>query len=85
MDMNSSKLQNIVKDRDARHAAVQRVRGSHRVRHDLVTELQQQQKFISCKFPVPVEFPIFKETCNIQKKITTDFPIVHTKISQALH
>ena len=37
MDMNLSKLQEIVKDREAWHAAVQE---SQRVRHDLATEQQ---------------------------------------------
>ena len=37
MDMNLNKLQEIVKDREAWHAAVH---GSQRVRHDLVTEEQ---------------------------------------------
>ena len=41
MDMNLSKLWEIVEDRGAWHAAVH---GSWRVRHDLVTE--QQQSFI---------------------------------------
>ena len=39
MDMNLSKLPEIVKDREAWHAAVH---GGHRVGHDLVTEHQQQ-------------------------------------------
>ena len=37
MDMSLSKLQEIVKDREAGHAAVH---GVTRVRHDLVTEQQ---------------------------------------------
>ena len=37
MDMSLNKLQEIVKDREARHAAVH---GVTRVRHDLVTEEQ---------------------------------------------
>ena len=41
MDMILSKLQDIVKDREAWHAAVH---GVARVRHDLVTEQQQQTK-----------------------------------------
>ena len=40
MDMSLSKLQDIVKDREAWRAVAQ---GSQRVRHDLVTEQQQQQ------------------------------------------
>ena len=39
MGMNSTKLQKIVKDREAWHAAVH---GSQIVRHDLATEQQQQ-------------------------------------------
>ena len=38
MDMSLSKLQEIVKDRDACHAAVH---GVAKIRHDLVTEQQQ--------------------------------------------
>ena len=44
MDMNFSKFQEIVKDRGAWHAAVH----SHRVRHDVVTE-QQQQNFLQSR------------------------------------
>ena len=41
LDMNLSKLGEIVKDRQAWHAAVH---GSQRVGHDLATEKQQQAK-----------------------------------------
>ena len=40
MDMNLSKLQKMVKDREAWYAVVQ---GLQRVRHNLVTEQQQQE------------------------------------------
>jgi len=40
MDVNLNKLRKIVKDREAWPASVY---GSQRVRHDLVTEQQQQQ------------------------------------------
>ena len=39
MDMHLSKLQETVKDREALHAAFH---GSQRVRHNLVTQQQQQ-------------------------------------------
>ena len=41
VDMSLSKLQDIVKDREAWHAAVH---GVVRVRHDLVTEQQQTKQ-----------------------------------------
>ena len=40
VDMSLSKLQEIVKDREAWHAAVH---GAQRVRHDLAVEQQQQR------------------------------------------
>ena len=44
MDMNLSKLRETVKDREAWHAAAWRAAGHKAsVRHDLVTEQQQQQ------------------------------------------
>ena len=48
MDMRLSKLRDIVKDREAWHAAVH---GVARVRHDLVTEQQQltKQKASNCQ------------------------------------
>ena len=41
MDMNLGKLQEMVRDREAWHAAVH---GSQRVGHDWVTEHQQQSR-----------------------------------------
>ena len=38
MDMSLSKLQERVKDKEARHATIH---GSHRIRHDLVAEQEQ--------------------------------------------
>ena len=46
MDMDLSKLWEIVKDRETWHAAVHGVS----VRYNLVTEHQQQQKSITCKY-----------------------------------
>ena len=43
MDMTPSKFQEIVKDKEAWHAAVHR---SQRVRHDLATEQQQHIEYI---------------------------------------
>ena len=43
MDMNFSKLREIMKHREAWHAAVQSM-GSQRVGHDWTTEQQQQQQ-----------------------------------------
>ena len=47
MGMNLSKLQEIVKDREARHALTM---GSQRVRHDLVTERWQNSRSLSVKY-----------------------------------
>ena len=41
MDMSLNKLREMVKDREARHAAVH---GVTKIRHDLATEQQQQRK-----------------------------------------
>ena len=46
MDMNLSKLWEIVKDGRAWHAAVYKVTESQRVRHDLVTEQHQHHAMI---------------------------------------
>ena len=46
MNMNSSKLQEIMEDRGAWHAAVH---GLQRVGHDLVTEQQQNNQIIKKK------------------------------------
>ena len=50
MDMNLSKLQEIVKDREAWSAAVQ---GSQRVGLDLATEKQQQNPLMEIEQPKP--------------------------------
>ena len=64
MDMNLSKLQEIVKDRGVWHAAVHRVAESEgrRVRHDLVTEhhhkVFQKMKTGQENFPTHSKKPV---------------------------
>ena len=61
MDMNLSKLREIVKDNEA---CMLQSMGSQRVRYDLATGQQQQQKFMLCPWAVsffqrlcPATFP----------------------------
>ena len=55
MDMSVSKLQEMVKDREAWRAASM---GSQRVSHDLATEQQQHSAYynVFCPFSVRIDF-----------------------------
>ena len=59
MDMNLSKLWEIVKDREAWHAAVH---GVTKVGHDLVTEQQQQNQQILYRITEGIQLGSEEET-----------------------